>query len=324
MIELIILVVGVLVLSAFFAGSEASLLTLTEAEVEAMAQKKKLSGRLLKKVFSWEDRYIIAIVILNNIVNIVGSIAVGQTVVRLYGNAMLGVTTTALTFGLILFSEVIPKSLGVHYAHRISPVVAPIVLAFTIVLMPLIVVFQLITNLFKGGDMRKVGTEEQIRSLATLGRRAGHIEGDEGHLVHRAFILNDKTAGDIMTPLKDIIGVSAEKTVEKAWEKISDIPHSRFPVFGASMHEIEGMLLKSDVLEALYDGRGDQLITEIMRDALVVLGEINGDDLIRLFRDEHKHLAVVQDAEHTVGLVTFEDVLEELVGEIEDETDVGD
>jgi len=322
MFELIAVITIILLFSGFFSGAEAAIVSITDAEVHSMMEKKRVGVSILHRVNKQLNRSVITIVVWNNVVNIVGSIMVGQIVINMYGDAVLAVITTALTFGIIIFSEIIPKAIGIHYAERIALITAPFVLALTTVMLPIIVGLEWITNLFKRGE-RKVGTEEQIRSLVTLGRRKGHIESDEGQLIHRAFILNDKNAADIMTPLKDIIGLTLEDSLEEIWEQIDHEPHSRYPVFGASMHEVEGMILKQDVLQALYENK-DASVASIMRETLTVQADMRSDELLSLFRDKNTHQAVVQEDDHTVGLVTLEDVLEELVGEIEDETDVED
>ena len=323
MIELAIVIVIILILSGFFSGSEAALVSITDAEVHSILQKKRIGSAMLNRVNKQLNRSVITIVVWNNVVNIVGSIWAGQIVINMYGDAVLAVMTTGLTFGIIIFSEIIPKAIGIHYAERIALATAPLILLLTTVMLPLIIVLEWITNLFKKGE-RKVGTEDQIRSLVTIGRSKGHIESDEGQLIHRAFILNDKTASDIMTELKDIISVNIEDSLGEAWQKIDHEPHSRFPLFGASMHEVVGMIIKQDVLQALYEKEGGASIESICRGALTVQSNMRSDELLALFRDKHTHLAVVQEEGHTVGLVTLEDVLEELVGEIEDETDVED
>lgn len=324
MAELIIVVVGILILSGFFSGAEAALVSLTEPEVHSLHERKVLGSSFLERVHRQLNRSVITIVVWNNIINIVGSIMVGQIVIKLYGDAILAVITTGLTFGIIIFSEIIPKAIGIHYAERIGIICAPLILIMTTVMLPIIIALEKLTNLFKHGE-RKVGTEAQIRSLVTIGRRQGHIESDEGQLIHRAFILNDKKAYDIMTPLKDIIALQSDITVNDAWEKIKEDVHTRYPLFGSSIHELEGIVLRQDVLEALYEEQDDEAITTLTREGLVVPETMPSDELIGVFRDKSIHLAVVQDEDgHTVGLVTLEDVLEELVGEIEDEIDVED
>ena len=323
MFELSIVIGLILLFSGFFSGAEAAIVSISDAEVHTMMEQKRRGISILNRVNKQLNRSVITIVVWNNIVNIVGSIMVGQIVINLYGDALLAVMTTGLTFGIIIFSEIIPKAIGIHYAERIALITAPFILLLTVIMLPIIVILEWITNLFKRGE-RKVGTEEQIRSLVTIGRRKGHIESDEGQLIHRAFILNDKNAADIMTPLKDIISVNTEESLEEIWEQIDHEPYSRYPVFGTSMHEVIGMILKQDVLQALYEDQGEVLVQAITRDTLTVQADMRSDELIALFRDKNIHLAVVQEDDHTVGLVTLEDVLEELVGEIEDETDVED
>lgn len=323
MFELAIVIIIILLFSGFFSGAEAAIVSISDAEVHTMMQRKRIGISILNRVNKQLNRSVITIVVWNNIVNIVGSITVGQIVINLYGDAVLAVITTGLTFGIIIFSEIIPKAIGIHYAERIALITAPFILVLTTIMLPVIVILEWITNIFKKGE-RKVGTEDQIRSLVTIGRSKGHIESDEGQLIHRAFILNDKTASDIMTPLKDIIGVNTDDTVGQSWQKIDHEAYSRYPVFGTSMHEVVGMIIKQDVLQGLYEKQGGNPLESIVREVLTVESDMRSDQLISLFRDKHIHLAVVQEDRHTVGLVTLEDVLEELVGEIEDETDVED
>ncbi len=324
MSELLTLIVGILILSGFFSGAEAALLSINEAEVESLDPKKgKIRLKILQRVMKRLNQSVIAIVIMNNIINIVGSIMVGQMVITLYGNAMLAVATTALTFGVIVFSEILPKSLGIHYAPRIAPWVAPFIWAITLFFYPIIILLEFCTNLFHRGE-RHVGTEAQIRALVKIGHQAGHIESDEGQLIHRAFILNDKTAADVMTPLKDIESISEDATVSEAYAKMSESVHSRYPVLGNSIHAMQGIVMKQDILEALTEGKNEASIRDLIREGLVVNADQHSDELLILFRDRHTHLAMVQEDGKTVGLITLEDVLEELVGEIKDETDVGD
>ena len=127
-----------------------------------------------------------------------------------------------------------------------------------------------------------------------------------------------------MTPLKDIESISEDLTVRQAFEKVHDSVHSRYPVLGNSIHEIRGIVMYQDILEAFIEGREEVSVLELIREGLVVDAHKHSDALLLLFRDRHTHLAMVQQDGKTVGLVTLEDVLEELVGEIEDEKDVED
>ena len=302
---------------------DAAVLSVSQAEVEEMVQKKKHGSHALQVLTKNITRGVVIIVIITNLINVLGPILVGQKAVELYGSTAIGVITAVLTFGTIIFSEIIPKSLGAHYAPIIARISAPPILVLVGVLYPIVFLLEKLANLFTSGR-RAVGTEAQIRALVRIGHRAGHIESDEGQLIHRAFILNDKTAADVMTPLKDIISVQSSATTREAADKVFANTHSRYPVFGNSIHDVKGIVMSHDILESLAEGKDDMPVEEIVRDSLVVHAGKRSDELLMLFRDKNIHLAVVQDAKKTVGLVTLEDVLEELVGEIEDETDVED
>jgi CBS domain containing-hemolysin-like protein len=321
MFDLIILIIIFIFLSGVLAMVDAALLSVSRVEIEEQILKKLPGSQASRIVHHKITRAVVIVVILTNSINVLGPILIGQKAIELYGNAVIGLITAILAFGTIIFSEIIPKSLGSHYAPLISRIASPFVLVFIYVLYPLVIVLEKMAVFFQSGK-RKIGTEAQIRSLVTIGRKAGHIEQDEGQLIHRAFILNDKFASDIMTPLKDIAGLKYDENIRSAAQKVFKYPYSRYPVFGSSIHDTKGIIMSYDILEALANGKDEEPITSIVREGLIVKANMQCDQLIMLFRDRHIHLAIVQDNEHTVGLVTMEDVLEELIGEIEDETDV--
>ncbi|HTN73881.1 MAG TPA: DUF21 domain-containing protein, partial [Pirellulaceae bacterium] len=212
MIELIISIIIFIILSGLMALIDAAVLSVTHAEVEELVQHKAWGSSALHAVKQRVTRAVVVIVILTNTINILGPIIVGNQAAALYGNTGIGVVTAVLALLTILLSEIIPKSLGAHYAPTISRLASPIILILIYLLYPLVQVLDSISSLFKQGN-RRIGTEAQIRSLVTIGRRAGYIESDEGQLIHRAFVLNDKKASDVMTPLKDIESVYETSTI---------------------------------------------------------------------------------------------------------------
>lgn len=321
MIELISTAVLFVFLSGFFAMVEAAVLSISHAEVEELVVKNKSGARALRSVTRKLTRSVVVLVIFTNIVNILGPIMVGKMAIELYGNFAIGAVTAILTLATIVFSEIIPKSIGAHRAPMIGRLSAPYILALTTLLYPVVLPLEKLTEFFKTGK-RVIGSEQQIRSLASMGRKAGHIESDEGQLVHRAFLLNDRTAADVMTPLKDIISVSESSTIRDAADKVFKNSYSRYPIFGSSINEVKGLAMSQDVLEAMTEGKDNEPIMSLAGEALIVPSEKPSDELLTLFREKFIHLAIVQKEGHTVGLVTLEDVLEELVGEIEDESDV--
>lgn len=321
MIELAIYIAVFITLSGVMAMVDAAVLSVSYGEVEELVLHKAWGSSALKFVKDHINKAVVIVVILTNTINILGPILIGDRAADLGGNTAIGVVTAVLTFATIVFSEIIPKSLGAHYAPTISRAASPIIVVLIYALYPLVLLLDNFSGLFQQGS-RRIGTEAQIRSLVSIGRREGHIESDEGQLIHRAFVLNDKRARDVMSPLKDIEMVNESSTIRQAANRVFHNTYSRYPVFGKSIHDMKGIVMSYDILEALAQGRDDEPVTEILREGLIVDADTRSDELLVLFRDRHIHLAIVQDQGKTVGLVTLEDVLEQLVGAIEDEKDV--
>lgn len=316
-----LLIIAVIILSGIFSGTEAAIISVTPAEVETMVQKKKYGSRFVEIATKNLSRSVTTILILNNIVNIVGSIMVGQMVMNLYGDAALGIMTTGLTFGIIIFAEILPKSLATKYAWTASLFVSPWVVAVTIILMPIIWPIEKGLMLFGKGE-RKVGTEAQIRSMVRLGRREGNIEQGEGQLIHRIFHLNDVFANNLMAKRENITAFPSVMTTDEAMTKLIADPHSRFPVYGKDIDDIQGIILEHEVLAYCATHDDSKPLSHFTRPVIFVNEDTAADDLMILFRKERSHIAIVQEkGKFTVGIVTLEDVLEELVGEIEDERD---
>ena len=320
MLALILYMVGFLALSGLMALVEAAVLSVTHGEVEELVLRRAFGAVALKGITQRITRALVVLVIFTNTINILGPILSGSKAIQLYGDAAIVVVTAVLTLGTIVFSEIIPKSLGAHYAPRIGRLAAPVIEAFIYLLYPVVIGLEKLSNLFKSGQ-RRIGTEAQIRSLVTIGSKAGYIESAEGQLIRRAFILNDRSAADIMTPLKDVIAVQETMTIRQAASRVFGSAYSRYPLFAATADKIQGQVMSRDILGALTEGKDQELASSICRPCLIVEATVPANQLLVRFRDEHIHLAVVQERGKTVGLVTLEDVLEELVGEIEDEKD---
>ena len=320
MITLLILVLLFLVLSGIMAAIDSAVLSVTRPEISEMIAHGRWGARRLEAMRNSLTRAVAVIVILTNTINVLGPVVVSWKATALYGSQVIAPTVFGLTLGTIVFSEIVPKALGAHYAPLISRISAPLIRVIGFALFPVVVSLEKLTKLVKRGK-RAIGTEDQIRALVNIGRRAGLIEGDEMRIIHRAFVLNDRTAGDLMTPLSDVVALRASDTVRHAAADVRRHVYSRYPVYGASPDDIVGIAMSRDILEAAADDRHDEGIDSLVRTAFVVDINRRSDWLLVMFRDKHTHLAVVQDGGRTVGLVTLEDVLEELVGAIEDEKD---
>lgn len=322
MLILTVYILVFLALSGLLALVDAAVLSVTHAETEELVVQQKFGAVALKSVKRHITRGVVVIVLVTNTINVLGPILVGQKAVELYSSTIIGVITAVLTFGTIIFSEIIPKSLGAHYAPLISRCAAPVIVWLTWGLYPIVWFLEKIARFFQRGE-RQVGTETQIRSLVSIGLRSERIEEDEGRLIHNAFLLNDLTAGDIMTPREKIVSISSAATVREAANVIFSHEFSRYPVTGESPDDVLGMVLSREILSALAHGQDDDSISSMIHSTPRVPPNKRSDGLLSMFRQRQVHLATVHKDNQLLGLVTLEDVLEELVGEIEDEKDSG-
>jgi putative hemolysin len=311
MLLLVLSIVCFLALSGLMAAVDAAVLSVTHPEVDVLVQKAKWGSHRLSRVKHELSQSVVVIVILTNTVNVLGPILVSLHAFSLYGTEGVAVITVILALGTILFSEIIPKSIGAHYAPLIARVSAPAILACRYLLYPFVIGFAWISKQFTRGH-RYVGTEEQVRSLVRIGHLAGHIETDESEMIHRVFILNDKSAGEIMTPLSQVKALGSAFTLQQASAQVLNGQYSRYPVFGQTTNEVAGVALAREVLR---DSQTDpkRLLSSIIRPALIVDAQIKSDELIGLFRQRHAQMAIVQDLGKTVGLVTLDDVLNQLI-----------
>lgn len=316
--ELAAWIVVFLVSSGLLALIDAAVLSVTRAEVEEAVLNQRWGAPSLKTVKGRMARSVAVIVLATNTVNVVGPILLGQRALTLYGSGVIAALTAGLTFGTIVFSEVIPKSLGEHYAPGIACRAAPIIRATALALAPLVMSLEALSGLFKRGK-RAVGTEKQIRSLATLGLKAGRIEADEQALIERVFLLNDKTAGDVMTGRDAMVWLAADHTIAEASEAVLASGFSRFPVFGEGLDDARGVAWGREVLAALLRGRGEEELGALIRPIEQVPPTTHTDDLLARLQGKKRQIALVKEGSRTLGLVTLDDVLEELVGPLEEE-----
>jgi putative hemolysin len=322
MLIVIVLIVLFLTASGIMAAVDAALLSVTEPEILELIVKKRRGAKRLNAIRQQLTRAVVVVVILTNLINVVGPIIVSQQAVLVFGTEILAVITVTLTLGTIVCSEIIPKSVGNRYATTIGRFAATPIHWMQFVLFPLVIVLEWLSDKFTRGT-RRIGTEEQIRSLATLGRRAGYIEHDESHLIHRAFVLNDRSAADIMTPLERVVSLPASLSVSDAVAKLRTARFSRVPLFGESANDVRGIVLVRDLLEATIHDSSVELVSQIALPAVIVDANTRSDELLPELLKRRIHLAVVQRDGKTIGVVSLENVLEELVGDIKDERDTG-
>ncbi len=322
MLALVIVVVIVILGSAICSGSETALLSVPLIKVRQLAQSKKPSALALLGIRNKINRPIATIVILNNIFNIVGSITIGTLAVDVLGDTWLGVFSGVLTFLIIILGEIIPKTLSERYAENVALFIAIPVKFLTILLTPLVWLVEQVTAPITKGKPIPTTNEAEIKFLTKIGYQEGVIEDDEAEMIQHVFQLNDLTASDLMTPRIIVTYLKGDLTLAECQQEIISSQHTRILVIENSIDNVIGLVLKDELLTAMIEDNKEQLIKNLVRQVRFVPETIRADKLLKVFQETREHLAVVLDEYGGVaGVVTLEDVLEVLTGEIVDETD---
>lgn len=316
-----------IILSFLCSASEAALLSVTRAEIQRLGPSR--AGALLREFKQEIDRPIAAILILNALANTAGAAVVGASYVAAFGEEGLLAFSAAFTFLVILFGELIPKTLGALQASRIIVPVVYFVSVLTVVLGPILFLTRGISKLLRG-EKKPVSSIDEIRLLAQLGREEGALAERTAQMIEGASRLRELSAYDIMIPRTALVFLSGKKTLAENVERIRRSGFSRLPFSETGdPDKISGVVLARDVLFSLFDGSPPQLgepagpaLLALCRPAVFVGENTKIEQLLRDFQERRHHLAIVVDEYGgTAGIVTLEDVVEEVVGEIQDEFD---
>ncbi len=322
MLNLIILVIGVLLVSGLCSMTEAAILSLPLVKTRILFDQKRKGAKDLLIIKENIHSAIATIVVLNNSVNIVGSIFVGRQALSLFGNEWLGLVSAVITFLIIVISEVIPKTIGEHYKVMVSLSSAKILRSIMFLFKPMIQILIVMTSIFRKGPIAPKVTEEEIKAMLRLGRDAGTVEVDEEKLCNKVFKLNDVRASHIMKPIDQIYALPAEGTLTEIRDSILNSKHSRIAVYDKDVSKIIGIAQQRILLKEIAKDNYEAKVKDFMTRPIFVNENEKADDLLSKFQAYHQHLFIVQDKEgRNVGIVSMEDVLEELFGEIYDERD---
>lgn len=321
---LLLLVVSFLVLlsSALCSCTEAALFSVSEVKVKAKAQSGNKNALALRRIQENMSKPIAAIVILNNIANITGSMFIGKLAANEFGS-WEGVFVGCFTFLVIICSEIIPKTIGEQYCDNISYISARPVLFVTWTLNWLISIINLFTKPFSKKEAKVITTNEnEIRMMATIGSKQGAINHNESVLISKVLDMDDVKAGDIMTPRVMMTSLEKTLTLAEAKETIMESSHSRIVVIDNEPDKVEGVVYKTELLAAMVNNEYEKRLSDFCHKVKFVPEQASADNLLRFFQASRQHLAIVTDQFAGVaGVVTLEDVLECLTGEIVDETD---
>ena len=314
-------------LSGFFSGLEVALVGIRKSKVVQLFNEGKKGSKALHKLKMNPSWMMSSVNLGNNLVN-VGASALATTVaMRLFGNDGLGIAVGIMTFLILVFGEITPKTYCNANSTKVALRCAPILLVFSYVFYPVVKFFETITN----GVVRITGssqipppiTEDEIRGVIDQGLEENALEKEEMELVHGALKFDDTVIRSVMTPRTKMFVLNSKMLLFEALPQINQRGHSRIPIFGDTSDDIVGFIHVSDVLKELEKDNKMVSLEQIARKAVFASQEKMISSMLKEMKGRKTHMAIVVDEHGGVeGLVTLEDLLEEIVGEIEDETDV--
>ncbi|HOX34288.1 MAG TPA: hemolysin family protein [Methanoregulaceae archaeon] len=312
-----------IILSAFFSGSEVALLSITRAKVRMLVNEKRPGAEALAKLKENPNKLLTTILIGNNIVNIAAAAIATAIAIQIYGDVGVGIATGFVVIILLVFGEISPKVYAARASDTFALGVARPILWLSFLFTPVILVVDAMSHYLRihGGHGEAAVTEDEIKEWIDVGTEEGTIEKAEQDMLYSVLEFGDTTAREIMTPRVDVTVMEDTTSFSDAVRIFNETGFSRIPVYHEKTDNITGILNVKDVFSAMVSPR-KETIPEIMYDPYFVPETKKIDDLLRELRVRRIQIAVVIDEYSSfTGIVTVEDILEELVGDIQDETD---
>ena len=313
-------------LSAFFSSAETSMTAANRLRIHSLVEQGNKRAIILEKVISNSGKMLSTILIGNNIVNIAASSLATTFTIKVFGNMYIGVATGIMTLLVLLFGEITPKTIATLKADDLALAYARPIYALMTVLTPVIYIVGKLANgiLFllrvDPNAKKDTITEHELRSMVNVGQENGVIEREEKQMIYNVFDFGDSAAKDVMIPRIDMTFIDVEATYKELMDIFKEDMHTRFPVYEDNTDNVIGIINIKDLL--LYPENEDFSIRKILREPYFTYEYKRTTDLMMEMRKASVNLAIVLDEYgSTAGLVTLEDLLEEIVGEIRDEYD---
>ncbi len=322
-----------LLLSAFFSGSETAFFSLSKDQISSIQEKKQRNAELLVSLMDKQSDLLVTILFGNTLVNVAASVLATAAMFELCGyygfRDVYGVAAAVVFMPLLLLivGEVTPKSIALRNSQKFALRAAPVISLFGTIFHPVVVVLRKIsvmTTIFKvRGRPHPFLSEEEVKTLFRMSGEEGVFEEDEKEMIDSIFEFGETVVKEVMVPRTDICAIEVGMSRNDVVDIIREHGHSRIPVYQESIDDVVGLLYAKDLLRYIREPDKDFNLASILRKAHFVPENKNIDDLLREFKRDKMHLAIVVDEYGgTSGLVTMEDLLEEIVGEIFDEYDV--
>jgi CBS domain containing-hemolysin-like protein len=313
-----------LLLSGFFSSSEVALISITRAKVHALLSQGRKGAEALDILKRSTDTVLITILIGNNIANIAAASLATAIAIGIYGDVGIGIATGVTVILMLIFGEIGPKMYASRHIEELALRVSRPILYFSKAIYPVLWISDHIKQqfAFRPGVTEQVVTEEEIKEWIDVGEEEGTIEEQEREMLYSVLRFGDTTVREVMTPRVDAIMIGDTSTLENALSIFNETGFSRIPVYHEQIDNVIGLLNVKDIFAAAFRQQMDVTIKELMYEPCFVPESKKIDELLKELQVKKQHMAVVLDEYGSfAGIVTVEDMLEELVGEIMDEFD---
>ncbi|MDD7305309.1 MAG: hemolysin family protein [Peptoniphilaceae bacterium] len=324
-IELIIIIIGI-GMSAFFSSSETAMTSTSSLKLRQLEKNKVKNASLLRKLLDDIKHLITTILVGNNIVNIVTTTVATIFFTDIFGAKGAVLSAIVLTFLLLIFGEITPKMIAQAKNEEVALKFAKPIYISTVILKPIVMVLGLITNsitkaFVKDSDKTDIVTEEDIKTIVDVSEEQGVINFEESEMINNVFEFGRRDVSDIMTARTNMEAIGLDATKEELFKFLRESKHSRIPIYGESIDNIVGTLHMKDIVNFIAEGKELDL-KELARPTFYAYENMDVFDLFKSMKQDNVSLAIVVDEYGgTSGLVSIEDIVEELVGDIYDEYD---
>jgi CBS domain containing-hemolysin-like protein len=330
-IELLVLFVLVL-LSALFSLSETAITAVSRIKIKHMVEQKVKGSRSLQRLREYPSRLLGAVLIGNNVINI-GASALATSMIIEYLTKLgyagigytVGIATGIMTFTILIFGEIVPKTIALRNADRMALATAPFIDFLAMVLQPVIQFLSLISSPFIGLFGAKIPhqgpflSREEIRLLLAISEKDVGIEEEEREMISSIFEFGSTIAREVVTPKPDLVCVEVSEGIKNVVNLMIESGHSRIPVYEGSLDNILGVVYAKELLKTVNSGTANLTIRDFLRPVLVIPESKKVDELLHQMQAARMHIAItVDEYGTTTGLITLEDLMEEIIGEVHD------
>ncbi len=313
-----------LVVSHICSLMEAALLSISPSQLAELRQKHSATGELAATLKREIDKPLAVILILNTAAHTIGAAVAGSSLTELGYGRYMGAFSLVFTILMVQYTELLPKTLGVRFNTSVMRVVARPLYVAMIILAPLIKLTKLINRPFEGHAPVNPSPAEEISALAAMARSSQVISSRQERIIRMVPSLSEKTASQVMIALEDVSFLDADMSLDDAINATGNDFHTRYPLcIEGDRSRVPGYVNIKEIILAVQHGKGDMKVSDIMRPIAFVESDDTASKLLEMFAAQHCHMTIVRDVESgkTCGLVTLEDIVEELIGDLDDEFD---